>query len=59
MCSQAAKGVSEGEVTQMFEDVKAKRSAIVRAADAVDAQVTDTEASLKAGARRTTHRFAV
>ncbi|MDH4992067.1 hypothetical protein QEZ48_14700 [Aquamicrobium lusatiense] len=51
------KGVPEGEIRQMFADAKAKQGTIARDADHVDARVTNTEASINAGARRSDHRF--
>ena len=53
------KGVSEAEVMEMFEDVKAKQSTIVHDADSVDAGMHDIEQSIEARARRSTHRFAL
>ena len=53
------KGVTEGEVREVFEDAKAARAAITRDAVLIDRQVTNTEERIKAGARPSVHRFAL
>lgn len=51
------KGMSEAEIREIFEDVRATQGSIFRDGDSVDAGMHDIEQSIEAGSRRTAHRF--